>query len=186
MDYKNGMHFNRPLILVMQRPLGNHGRSDTLFFPVHIFDIFYLERGYTQSIQFVDPSNGHFEHSRTAQHHDHQKSHRGPPPTSHYPSRMPTPVYDRTRLNTAVVSVYRRILTAYLAQYYDRISPCRLRMDTTIFGYKRSLFLKHHCTRSPCSLSEIGRIRSETTSYSLSNGSYTIMNDRIRHEELRS
>ena len=53
---------------------------------------------------------------------------------------MLTLVYDRVRLNTAVVTVYRRILTEYLAQYYDRISPCRLRRDTTISGYKRSLF----------------------------------------------
>ena len=84
------------------------------------------------------------------------------------------------------VTVYCRILTEYLAQYYDRISPCRLRRDTTISAYKRSLFLKHHCTRALCSLSGIGRIRSKTTSYSLSNGSYTNMNDRIRHGELRS
>ena len=49
---------------------------------------------------------------------------------------MPTLVYDRVRVNTAVVTVYCRILTEYLAQYYDRISsPCRLRRDTTIFGY---------------------------------------------------
>ena len=48
---------------------------------------------------------------------------------------MPTLVYDRTRLNTAVVTVYRRILTEYLAQYYDRISACRLRRETTIFEY---------------------------------------------------
>ena len=47
-------------------------------------------------------------------------------------------------------------------------------------------FLKHHCTRSPCSSSRIGRIRSKTTSHSLSNGSYTILNDRIRHGESRS
>ena len=102
------------------------------------------------------------------------------------PGRMPTLVYDRILLSTAVVTVYCRILTEYLAQYYERISPCRLRSDTTISGYKRSLFLKHHCTRSPCSLSEIGRIRSKTTSYSVSNGSYTNMNDRIRNGELRS
>ena len=102
------------------------------------------------------------------------------------PGRMPTLVYDHTRPSTAVVTVYRRILTEYLAQYYDRSSPCRLRRDTTISGYKRSLFFKHHCTRSPCSLSGIGRIRSKTTSYSLSNGSYTSMNDRIRQGELRS
>ena len=102
------------------------------------------------------------------------------------PGRMPTLVYDRVLLSTAVVAVYCRILTEYLAQYYDRSSPCRLRRGTTISGYKRSLFLKHHCTRSPCSSSGIGRIRPKTTSYSLSNGSYTNMNDRIRHGELRS
>ena len=102
------------------------------------------------------------------------------------PGRMPTLVYNRILLSTAVVTVYCRILTEYLAQYYDRISPCRLRRDTTISGCKRSLFLKHHCTRSPCSSSGIGRIRSKTNSYSLSNGSCTIMNDRIRHGELRS
>ena len=59
---------------------------------------------------------------------------------------MPTLVYDHTRPKTTVVIVHRRILTEYLAQYYDRTSPCRLRRDTTISGYKRSLFLKHHCT----------------------------------------
>ena len=78
---------------------------------------------------------------------------------------MPTLVYDRTRLNTAVVTVYRRILTEYLAQYYDRGSPCRLRRDTTISGYKRSLFLKHHCTRSAV--------------HFVRNRSYTIQNDQL-------
>ena len=103
-----------------------------------------------------------------------------------FPGRIPTLLFDRTRPNTAAVTIYCRILTEYLAQYYDRSSPCRLWRDTTISGYKRSLFSKHHCTRSPCSLSGIGRIRPKTTSYSLSNGSYTIMNDRIRHGVLRS
>ena len=54
------------------------------------------------------------------------------------------------------------------------------------FRVEAKFALKHHCTRSPCSSSGIGRIQFKTTSYFLSNGSYTIMNDRIRHGELRS
>ena len=46
---------------------------------------------------------------------------------------------------------------------YDRVSPCRLRRDTTISGYKRRL-LKHHCTRSPFSLSGIVRMQNSQTS----------------------
>ena len=77
--------------------------------------------------------------------------------------RMPTLVYGRILLSTAGVIVYCRIFTQYLAQYYDRISSCRLRRDTSFSEYKRSSFLKHHCTRSPCS-------SSGNKSYRIQNG----------------
>ena len=111
-----------------------------------------------------------------------------------FPPNANVPIVPRSnahaRLRPCTIKYGRRdrilpYLTEYLAQYNDRSSPCRLRRDTTISGYKRSLFLKHHYIRSPCNLSRIGRIRSKTTSYSVSSGSYTNMNDRIRHGELR-
>ena len=46
--------------------------------------------------------------------------------TSTFPGRTSTIVNDRLRRNT----------TKYLAPYYDRKSPCRIRSNTTIYGEK--------------------------------------------------
>jgi hypothetical protein len=65
------------------------------------------------------------------------------------PGRTSTVVNDRVRRNT----------TVYMGSYYDRISPCRTRRHTTIYGEKKTVV---YClsTRRPYKIPVLPCIRS--------------------------
>ena len=55
----------------------------------------------------------------------------------HIPGQSGAIVNDRIRCHTIAVAVFRRNSPEYMVQYYDRISPYRLRRDTIIYRYRK-------------------------------------------------